>query len=71
MVIHSVFCSNPVCLLLNGLTFCQDSDLLGVEDGEKENAKEERIVALVSTFALNGITRFILISLLAFLDLVV
>lgn len=49
-----------MCLLLNGFTFCQDSDLLGAEDGEKENAKEERMMAVVSTFVLGGISRFIL-----------
>lgn len=60
MVIHSVFCGNPVPLLLNGLTFFQDPDLLGIEDGEKENAEEEKIMALFSTFVVDGITRFIL-----------
>lgn len=52
---------HPVFLLLHlGFTFCQDSDLLGTKDGEKEKAKEEKIMALVSTLVLSGITRFIL-----------
>lgn len=36
-----------MCLLLNGFTFCQDSELLGTEGGEKENAKEGKIAALI------------------------
>lgn len=62
--ICSVFCRNLICLLLNGLIFFQDSDFLGC--GEKEETKEERSRALVSTSSPRGITRFVLSYLMFF-----